>query len=341
MIGRGAAVAEVGAHRHELHGVIAFSAWLGVHASLMTGVRNRIDAFISWGWDYFSQVARAAGPRPLDAARIDWDEDRAPEPLTASLGTPRSRSRPSTSAARSSRPRRSTTSCSSRSRSGRRGSSRSCRRAWRRTGIDAWLRSDPLLRDAAGDQLRHRRRDRPRAGVPVRDALVLLLARSSATSSAPARHRRPRRLLPRGDLPRPLDLRLGQAAPRSTWPRSGSLAVGHVALGVLHPRSELVDAAPGRLPDRRRGEAQLTNVSALLTSKRVRAGRVVHVLLAFDGLRLDRRARRRLPAVCAGRETDAFRRAATLALDRRRSRDAVQLALGNRFGEMVTSAQVR
>ena len=50
MIGRGAAIAEVGAHRHELHGVIAFSAWLGVHAPLMTGVRNRIDAFVAWGW---------------------------------------------------------------------------------------------------------------------------------------------------------------------------------------------------------------------------------------------------------------------------------------------------
>ena len=65
MIGRGAAIAEVGAHRHELHGVIAFSAWLGVHAQLMTGVRNRIDAFIAWGWDYFSSGARAAGARPL------------------------------------------------------------------------------------------------------------------------------------------------------------------------------------------------------------------------------------------------------------------------------------
>ena len=65
MIGRGAAIAEVGAHRHELHGVIAFSAWLGVHAALMTGVRNRIDAFVAWGWDYFSHSARAAGPRPL------------------------------------------------------------------------------------------------------------------------------------------------------------------------------------------------------------------------------------------------------------------------------------
>jgi NADH dehydrogenase len=83
MIGRGAAVAEVGPHRHELHGVIAFSSWLGVHAALMTGVRNRIDAFVNWGWDYFGKTR---GPQVLDrsdAARIDWEEDAAPEPLTA------------------------------------------------------------------------------------------------------------------------------------------------------------------------------------------------------------------------------------------------------------------
>ena len=80
MIGRGAAIAEVGAHRHELHGVIAFSAWLGVHSALMLGVRNRIDAFVAWGWDNFSS---SRGPQVLDradAAQIDWDEDRAPSP---------------------------------------------------------------------------------------------------------------------------------------------------------------------------------------------------------------------------------------------------------------------
>jgi NADH dehydrogenase len=82
MIGRGAAVAEVGPHHHEMHGVFAFSAWLGVHSLLMTGVRNRVDAFVNWGWDYFSTER---GPQVLDrsdAARIDWDED--PEPAAAS-----------------------------------------------------------------------------------------------------------------------------------------------------------------------------------------------------------------------------------------------------------------
>ena len=85
MIGKGAAIAEVGPHRHELHGVIAFSAWLGVHASLMTGVRNRVDAFITWGWDSFSA---GRGPQVLDqpeAARIDWGDDAAPEPAPAAV----------------------------------------------------------------------------------------------------------------------------------------------------------------------------------------------------------------------------------------------------------------
>jgi NADH dehydrogenase len=87
MIGRGAAVAEVGKHRHELHGSIAFAAWLGVHAALMSGVRNRIEAFVDWGWDYFSKTG---GPQLLDqrssAAHIDWDEPDDPE-VHASLAT--------------------------------------------------------------------------------------------------------------------------------------------------------------------------------------------------------------------------------------------------------------
>jgi len=88
MIGRGAAVAEVGKHRHELHGSIAFAAWLGVHASLMSGVRNRIEAFVDWGWDYFSDTR---GPQVLDqrssAAHIDWGEPHDPE-VAQSLTAP-------------------------------------------------------------------------------------------------------------------------------------------------------------------------------------------------------------------------------------------------------------
>jgi len=48
---------------------------------LMTGVRNRIDAFVNWAWDYFSSNS---GPRVLDrsdAAQIDWGEDRVEVPV--------------------------------------------------------------------------------------------------------------------------------------------------------------------------------------------------------------------------------------------------------------------
>ena len=75
MIGRNAAVAEVGKHRHELHGAIAFVAWLGVHVVLLSGVRQRVDAFVSWAWDYFT---KSRGPQVLDrsdVARIDWNDD--------------------------------------------------------------------------------------------------------------------------------------------------------------------------------------------------------------------------------------------------------------------------
>jgi NADH:ubiquinone reductase (H+-translocating) len=78
MIGRGAALAEVGPRRRELHGLPAFLAWLGVHAVLMTGVRNRVETFIDWGWDYLS---RSRGPQVLDrtgAVEIDWGEDVPP-----------------------------------------------------------------------------------------------------------------------------------------------------------------------------------------------------------------------------------------------------------------------
>jgi hypothetical protein len=55
MIGRNAAVAEVGKHHHQVEGPVAFAAWLGVHAMLLSGVHSKIDAFLSWGWDYFDR----------------------------------------------------------------------------------------------------------------------------------------------------------------------------------------------------------------------------------------------------------------------------------------------
>jgi NADH dehydrogenase len=75
MIGRRAAIAEVGSHRHELHGAIAFSAWLGVHAWLLSTTRARIDAFMNWAWDSFSKSRSPAIIDVPDMPRIDWGDD--------------------------------------------------------------------------------------------------------------------------------------------------------------------------------------------------------------------------------------------------------------------------
>jgi NADH dehydrogenase len=76
MIGRHAAIAEMGSKHHEVHGQLAHMAWLGVHASLMTGTRDKLEAIIDWGWDRFTKTG---GPHVLDrgdAAKINWDDDQ-------------------------------------------------------------------------------------------------------------------------------------------------------------------------------------------------------------------------------------------------------------------------
>jgi NADH:ubiquinone reductase (H+-translocating) len=82
MIGRNSAVAEVGEHRHELQGTIAFAAWLGVHAALLTSTRAKIEAFVEWAWDY---LGGARGDAVLDRSeelKIDWNDD-GEEPVSA------------------------------------------------------------------------------------------------------------------------------------------------------------------------------------------------------------------------------------------------------------------
>ena len=61
MIGRNAAVVEIGKRRRELHGVVAFGTWLAVHAWLLSGFRERATAVWAWGWDYFTRE-----PSPID-----------------------------------------------------------------------------------------------------------------------------------------------------------------------------------------------------------------------------------------------------------------------------------
>jgi NADH:quinone reductase (non-electrogenic) len=84
MIGRGAAVAQV--KGVELHGKLAFAAWLGVHAALMTGGSNRVDAFRSWAVDFFG---KERAPEALDRSgtpRMQWEEDDVAEAAAAGAG---------------------------------------------------------------------------------------------------------------------------------------------------------------------------------------------------------------------------------------------------------------
>jgi NADH dehydrogenase len=89
MIGRNSAVAEVGEHRHELQGAIAFAAWLGVHAALLTSTRAKIAAFVEWAWDYFGGSRGDAILDRSEELQINWNDD---EEIADSGGSvPRSR----------------------------------------------------------------------------------------------------------------------------------------------------------------------------------------------------------------------------------------------------------
>jgi NADH:ubiquinone reductase (H+-translocating) len=75
MIGRNAAVAEIGKNRHELDGPIAFATWLGVHTLLMSGVRDRIETFISWASNYFGKSLPIQVLDRSEETHIDWQGD--------------------------------------------------------------------------------------------------------------------------------------------------------------------------------------------------------------------------------------------------------------------------
>ncbi len=80
MIGRDAAVAEVGEHRHELEGTIAFAAWIGVHAALLTSMRARMSAFVEWAWDYFGAVSGDAILDDTSQLQVNWNDNEDPQP---------------------------------------------------------------------------------------------------------------------------------------------------------------------------------------------------------------------------------------------------------------------
>jgi NADH dehydrogenase len=80
MIGRNAAVAEVGKHRHQVDGPMAFAAWLGVHAMLLSGVHAKTDAFLTWAWDYFDRDHSAMLEISSTPKRIVWSDHDADRP---------------------------------------------------------------------------------------------------------------------------------------------------------------------------------------------------------------------------------------------------------------------
>jgi NADH dehydrogenase len=75
MIGRNAAVAEVGKHRHELEGAIAFAAWLGVHAALLASSHAKVEAFMEWAWAYFGRSLDATILDRPEELQINWNDE--------------------------------------------------------------------------------------------------------------------------------------------------------------------------------------------------------------------------------------------------------------------------
>jgi len=77
MVGRNAAVAEIGSSHHPITGVFAFAAWLGVHAVLLATVRAKMEAFFEWAWDYFGSVHVSP---VLDRPSVDWAPEKPSTP---------------------------------------------------------------------------------------------------------------------------------------------------------------------------------------------------------------------------------------------------------------------
>jgi NADH dehydrogenase len=78
MIGRKAAVAELGPHRHELQGRLAFAAWLGVHAELLSNAGAELKAFVAWAEDFYlrphHRSAELLDPSQVELPRIQWGQ---------------------------------------------------------------------------------------------------------------------------------------------------------------------------------------------------------------------------------------------------------------------------
>ncbi|CAA9404718.1 MAG: Cytochrome bd terminal oxidase subunit I, partial [uncultured Quadrisphaera sp.] len=104
--------------------------------------------------------------------------------------------------------------------------------------------ADPARGQAAHRHLHRRRGHRAGAGVPVRHGLERLRPLLRRRLRAHPRHRGHARLLPRGHLPRPVVLRLGPAAAPGAPGHDLGRGAGHAALGLRHPRRQLLHAEP-------------------------------------------------------------------------------------------------
>ena len=137
---------------------------------------------------------------------------------------------------------------------------------------------DALLGQAAADLVRPRRGDGDRPGVPVRDELVELLALRGRHLRRPAGDGGPGRLLRGVDLPRAVDLRLGQAVQgvhlACAWAVAGSTALS--AYFILAANSWMQHPVGY---DMHAGRARLTNIfDVLFNNTAVYA--FVHTMLA-------------------------------------------------------------
>ena len=84
MVGRNAAVAEIGRRRRHLEGPLAFAAWLALHASLLSGFRDRVDAVKNWAHDYINRSRAADLELEESVGRIAWADDPSELPAVTS-----------------------------------------------------------------------------------------------------------------------------------------------------------------------------------------------------------------------------------------------------------------
>ena len=76
MIGRNAAIAEIGKKRRQFQGIPAFVTWLLVHAVLLPSMRQRLTSLFSWSWNYFGKTNALQVLDNANAANIEWNDNR-------------------------------------------------------------------------------------------------------------------------------------------------------------------------------------------------------------------------------------------------------------------------